>query len=164
MDIKQMSSADSSVLEGHQHDAASEGHARVLLVESDPTDAERIQGAFENVPTDTTIEIVKDGDEAFEYLQACLEGIEPVPDLVLLDLDLPTMNGFELLEAIRDDDQLVHLPVLVLTNSSSTNDVHESYNRAANAYLSKPSNPNAFSRIASAIERFWFQRASLPPA
>lgn len=164
MKTQQFSSSRSSTLEGHQRDAAPEGRARVLLVENDPTDAEHIRNAFEDVPTETSIEVVQDGDEAFAYLRTRLEESEPVPDLVLLDLDLPTMNGFEFLEAIRDDEELVHLPVLVLTNSSSTNDVHESYNRAANAYLSKPNNPNAFGRIASAIERFWFQRASLPPA
>ncbi|WP_306057724.1 response regulator [Natronococcus wangiae] len=163
MESRYISIPRSSALERNRYDAAAEDRVRVLLVENDSDDAQLIREAFEGGSTETTVDVVADGEEAFEFLQQRLDESSPVPDLVLLNLDLPGMGGFELLEAIREDGELVHLPVLVLTNSDATEDVHESYDRAANAYLTKPSDPAAFETIATAIERFWFERASLPP-
>jgi CheY-like chemotaxis protein len=122
-----------------------------------------VREAFDDVPTETMIEVAEDGETALEFLRTRLEETVPVLDLVLLDLDLPNVDGFEFLDTVRETDGLVHIPVLVLTDSARTDDVHESYNRAANAYLSKPSDPDAFEMIANAIERFWFRRVSLPP-
>ncbi|MFC4437350.1 MULTISPECIES: response regulator [Natrialbaceae] len=153
----------SSVLEEYRYDAAAEDRVRMLLVESDSDDAQLVCEAFGAVSTETTIDVVPDGEAALEFLEQRVDETDPVPDLVLLNLELPGMDGFEFLEAVRADGELAHLPVLVLTNSNASEDVNESYDRAANAYLTKPSDPAAFERIASAIERFWFERASLPP-
>lgn len=158
-----VSTSRSPVIEEYRYDAAAEDRVRVLLVESEPDDAQLVCEAFGDVSTETAVDVATDGEEALEFLEQCVEEVNPVPDLVLLNLELPGIDGFEVLESIREDDELVHLPVLVLTNSNATDDVNESYDRAANAYLTKPSDPAAFETIANAIERFWFERASLPP-
>ncbi|TYL40665.1 response regulator [Natronococcus pandeyae] len=157
-----VSPSGSSALGEHRYTSATEDRVRVLLVESDPDDAQLVCEAFGDVSTETAVDVATDGEEALEFLEQRDEAT-PVPDLVLLNLELPGMGGLEVLESIRGDGELVHLPVLVLTDSNAIDDVNESYDRAANAYLTKPSDPAAFETIANAIERFWFERASLPP-
>lgn len=142
-------------------DAGTGDRVRVLLVGADPDDARRTRAAFETVSTETAIDVVADGEEALEFLQHRIAESSPVPDLVLLDLSTGT-DGLEFLEAVRNDSTLGHVPVLVLVNPEATADVRESYERAANACLAKPSDPDAFETIATAIENFWFWRASLP--
>jgi CheY-like chemotaxis protein len=162
MIIKYIPADGTSTFEGQRYESAGDDRACVLLVESDPEDVRHICGAFEGVSTETSVEVAEDGEAALEFLRTRLEEAAPLPGLVLLDLDLPHADGFDFLDAVRDNDKLVHIPVLVLTDSNDTEDVHESYNRAANAYLSKPTDPDAFETIANAIERFWFRRVSLP--
>jgi CheY-like chemotaxis protein len=163
MESKQFSTPDASTLGRSQYETGAEDRARLLLIENDPDDARRAQEAFETVATETEIEVATDGAAALEYLRERVEGSDPTPDLVLLALDLPEVDGFEFLETVRGDEDLVQLPVLVLTDSSASSDVNDSYERAANAYLAKPSDPDEFETVAGAIERFWFQRVSLPP-
>ncbi|WP_209438383.1 response regulator [Natronococcus sp. JC468] len=163
MESKQFSARKSTALKRSTHGVGSEESVRVLLIENDPNDARRAQEAFESVSTTTTIEVRTDGEAALAYLEERADGSKPAPDLVLLALDLPAVDGFEFLEAVRGDEALVRIPVLVLTDSSATDDIAESYRRAANAYLAKPSDPGEFERVASAIEQFWFRRVSLPP-
>lgn len=163
MESKQLSTSDASALGRSQYEAGSENRARVLLIENDPEDARRAREAFETVATETEIEVATDGSAALEFLRERVEESERVPDLVLLALDLPEVDGFEFLETVRGDEDLVQLPVLVLTESSASDDVHDSYERAANAYLAKPSDADEFETVAGAIERFWFRRVSLPP-
>ncbi|MDG5759623.1 response regulator [Natronococcus sp. A-GB1] len=163
MESKQFSTPDVSALGRSQYEAGSEDRVRLLLIENDPEDARRAREAFETVTTDTEIEVATDGSAALELLCDRVEESEPIPDLVLLALDLPEVDGFEFLETVRDDEDLVQLPVLVLAESSASSDVNDSYERAANAYLAKPSDPDEFETVAGAIERFWFRRVSLPP-
>ena len=163
MESKQFSTPDTSALGRSQCGTGSEDRARLLLIENDPGDARRTREAFDAVTTDLEIEVATDGATALEFLRERVEESERIPDLVLLALDLPEVDGFEFLETVRDDEDLVQVPVLVLTDSSSSSDVHDSYKRAANAYLAKPSDSDEFETVAGAIERFWFQRVSLPP-
>lgn len=163
MEIKQFSARESTALERSASDGEPENRTRVLLIENDPDDVRRTRAAFEAVSTETEIEVRTDGEAALEYLEGCIEDSTLAPDLVLLTLELPDVDGFEFLETIRDDEALVQIPMLVLTDSEATADVNESYERAANAFLTKPSDPDEFETIAGAIERFWFQRVSLPP-
>ncbi|MFU8868699.1 response regulator [Natronococcus sp.] len=163
MESKQYSTPDASTLGRSQYETGTEQRSRLLLIENDPDDARRAREAFETVATETEIEVATDGAAALEFLRERVEESERIPDLVLLALDLPEVDGFEFLENVRDDADLVQLPVLVLSDSSASSDVHESYERAANAYLSKPSDPDEFETVASAIDRFWLRRVSLPP-
>ncbi|WP_265111354.1 response regulator [Halosolutus halophilus] len=136
----------------------------ILLVEDNPGDVRLTEEAFDAVSTEVTLTVTIDGDEALETLaQRREDPPTPLPDLVLLDLNLPRMGGFEFLDTIRDDPELSNLPVLVLTSSEATEDVRESYQKCANAYLTKPTDPEEFVTIARAVEKFWFERATLPP-
>lgn len=135
----------------------------LLLVDDDPSDARFTKEAFETVETDVTVHVIGNGAKAFDALTGRVNAqSQSVPDLVLLALDLPQMNGFELLDAIRANAALQRLPVLVVADSTATDDVRESYQKHANAYLSKPTEPEAFVAIARAVERFWFHQVSLP--
>ena len=134
----------------------------VLLVENDDADSQHIRDAFDTLDHETSLRIATTGDEALRLLTN--RGDEPpwTPDLVLLDLDLPRMNGFELLEALSEKPRLTRLPVLVLTKSATVEDVHESYELAANAYLTKPTDPEEYVEMVQAVADFWFRRAALP--
>lgn len=104
--------------------------------------------------------IATDGDEAIDFLE---EKESPCPDLVLLDLNLPRKDGFDVLAEIRDDPELKSLPVLVLTSSTAREDIISSYEQHANAYLTKPDGPDAFVELVRAVEEFWVERVRLPP-
>ncbi|MGQ3414194.1 response regulator [Natrinema versiforme] len=134
----------------------------VLLVENDDEDVQFIRDAFGGLDLDISIHVATDGDEAL--LRLTDRGDEPpsVPDLVLLDLDLPRMDGLEFLEALTDEPTLARLPVLVLTQSATVEDIHESYELAANAYLTKPTDSEEYAEMVEAVADFWFRRAALP--
>ncbi|RKD97443.1 response regulator [Halopiger aswanensis] len=135
----------------------------ILLVEDNPGDVRLIQEAFKELPTEVTLCVVTDGDDALTLLQNRRAEAAALPDLVLLDLNLPRMGGLEFLEAIQDEPAFARLPVLVLTSSEAYEDVLESYELAANAYLTKPTDPDEFSSMVETIAEFWFQRVALPP-
>ncbi|GAB7119196.1 hypothetical protein JCM9743_16590 [Natrinema sp. JCM 9743] len=134
----------------------------VLLVEDEAEAVRLIGEAFDEVDAETSVRVAADGDEALTVLTE--RGDEPpsVPDLVLLDLDVPRLSGLELLEAITNEPTLARLPVLVLTQSAAVEDVRASYELAANASLTKPSEPEAYAEMIEAIVDFWFGRAALP--
>ncbi|QLG48404.1 response regulator [Natrinema halophilum] len=136
----------------------------ILLVEDNPGDVRLIREAFKAAGFATTFHTVTDGDTALEFLreQAAAES-GPDIDLMLLDLNLPRTNGFDVLEAIKDNSELTSLPVLVLTSSEATEDIVKSYELCANAYLTKPTNPDEFEKIVRAVEAFWIDEATLPP-
>lgn len=136
----------------------------ILLVEDNPGDVRLIQEAFKELSTDVTLCAVTDGDEALEVLSnRRADESASIPDLVLLDLNLPRMGGLEFLEAIQETPAFARLPVLVLTSSNACEDVLESYELAANAYLTKPTDPDEFTSMVETVAEFWFKRAALPP-
>lgn len=135
----------------------------ILLVEDNPGDVRLIQEAFTELSTDLTLCAVSDGDKALEVLSTRrADESATLPDLVLLDLNLPRMGGLEFLETIQETPELARLPVLVLTSSNACEDVLESYELAANAYLTKPTDPNEFTSMVETVAEFWFRRAALP--
>lgn len=135
----------------------------VLLVEDNPGDVRLTREAVDDLATETAIHVATDGDEALETLSERRASDErSMPDLVFLDLNLPRMGGLEFLEAIEDDPELAPIPVLVLTSSAAAEDVLESYELAANAYLTKPTDLDEYAEMVEAIADFWFQRAALP--
>lgn len=133
----------------------------ICLVEDNPGDARLIQEAFAETEHETAINHVTTGDEALDLLVP--ETDDRVPDLVLLDLNLPRMDGFQILSTIRDDQHLQRLPVIILTSSKDEEDIARSYDAAANAYLTKPTDPCDYVLLAESIEEFWFNNAELPP-
>ncbi|APW99518.1 response regulator [Halobiforma lacisalsi AJ5] len=135
----------------------------ILLVEDNPGDVRLIEEAFKELSITVTLEAVSDGDEGLDFLYERVEdAAASVPDFVLLDLNLPRMDGFEFLEAVRDDSDLARVPVLVLTSSEASDDVLESYELSANAYLTKPTDPGEYASMVQSVAEFWFKRAALP--
>lgn len=138
----------------------------ILLVEDNPGDVRLIEEAFKSAGFATTFHTVTDGAAAIDFLQdrtATDPDSVPDLDLMLLDLNLPRTDGFEVLETIKNDPALASLPVLVLTSSEATEDIVKSYELCANAYLTKPTDPDEFAEIGRAVEAFWIDEATLPP-
>lgn len=136
----------------------------ILLVEDNPGDVRLIEEAFADVPATVSFERVADGKDAMGVLRARRDDADAVlPDLMLLDLNLPRMDGFGVLDAIRNDPELALVPTLILTSSGASADVVESYERGANAYLTKPADLEEFTTLGETVERFWAEIAELPP-
>lgn len=136
----------------------------ILLVEDNPGDVRLTQEALTQLSIETTTHVAIDGDEALQFLSKRNRSeTESLPDLVLLDLNLPRMGGLEVLEALADEPLLARIPVLVLTSSDTTEDIGESYDLAANAYLTKPTDPTEYTEMVEALAHFWFEQAALPP-
>jgi CheY-like chemotaxis protein len=137
--------------------------ARILLVEDNEADVMLAEIAFKECEEPPELEVAPDGEAALKRLREDA-GSAPAPDLVLLDLNMPGLDGKGVLRAIKGDDDLRRTPVVMLTSSRDPRDVHECYELGANAYLSKPADFSEFGAIARAVESFWLQRASLPGA
>lgn len=136
----------------------------ILLVEDHSGDVRLLREAFSETNTQTKIHVVNDGEAAITFLKrASAYESEPVPELVLLDLNLPGRGGREVLEDVREDLQIDQLPVIILTSSEDSEDVVQCYEAAANAYLTKPTSLDNFVSMVETIERFWFSHARLPP-
>jgi CheY-like chemotaxis protein len=136
----------------------------ILLVEDNPGDARLAVEALKDSKIHNNLYHVKDGVEAMDFLRQRGEyaGV-PVPDLILLDLNLPRKDGREVLEEIKEDDQLKLVPVVVLTTSEAERDLVRSYDLHANAYVVKPLDLDRFIEVVQAIEDFWFAIVKLPP-
>lgn len=135
----------------------------LLLVEDSPEDILLTEETLKDSNVDTDLNVVTNGDDALAYLrrQGPHAGADR-PDLVLLDLNLPGKDGREVLAEVKADPELRRTPIIVLTTSASRNDLFESYDRHANAYLRKPLTIDRFAEIIDSIDHFWFREASLP--
>jgi two-component system, chemotaxis family, response regulator Rcp1 len=136
----------------------------ILLVEDNPGDARLTLEAFKEGKVINNLTVLHDGVQALEYLRR--EGAyagASTPDLILLDLNLPRMDGREVLAAIKDDPALRTIPVVVLTTSSSQDDVSRAYGHHANCYITKPVDLDQFLRVIQSIESFWLSLVRLPP-
>lgn len=137
--------------------------AYVLLVEDNQDDIELTLEALEESRVRMEIDVVTDGVAAMEFLRR--EGIyadRPRPDLILLDLNLPKMDGREVLKEIRADQNLTDIPVVVLTTSEDEGDILRAYKLHANCYIAKPVDFNRFTEIIRQVEGFWLQLVKLP--
>ena len=137
--------------------------AHVLLVEDNQDDIELTLEALKDSKVSMQIEVVTDGMAAMEFLHR--EGKyadKPRPDLVLLDLNLPKMDGREVLKEIRADENLTDIPVVVLTTSEDEGDILRAYKLHANCYIAKPVDFNRFTEIIRQVEGFWLQLVKLP--
>jgi len=135
----------------------------VLLVEDSPGDVRLTREAFLEANHLIDLRVATDGVEAMAYLRR--EGVHadaPRPDLILLDLNLPRMDGREVLAHIKEDDSLKRIPTVILTTSEAEIDIVRSYQLQANAYLSKPVQLDAFEIMVKGINDFWLHIARLP--
>lgn len=135
----------------------------ILLVEDNPGDVELTQDALRRSKVATRVSVVNDGDDAMEYLrrQNSYQD-ESIPDLVLLDLNLPKKDGMEVLKEMREDPCLRHIPVVILTTSEAERDILASYKLGANCFISKPVDLNEFRKVVESIDDFWFTIVKLP--
>jgi CheY-like chemotaxis protein len=136
---------------------------QVLLVEDSPGDVRLTQEAFREANITIQLHVVPDGVEAMEFLRNEGGHAEaPRPDLVLLDLNLPRMDGREVLALIKADDDLKSIPTVILTTSEAEADIAKSYHLQANCYLSKPVQLDSFESLVKSINDFWLTKAKLP--
>ena len=131
---------------------------RVLLIEDNPGDADLTAETLEAGKLHVDIAVAPDGVAALSQLR---EAREP-PDLILLDLNLPKLDGREVLRQIKAHDELRRIPVVILTSSDAEQDIMRSYDLGANCYVTKPVGLDAFQAIVRSVEDFWFTVVRLP--
>jgi chemotaxis family two-component system response regulator Rcp1 len=135
----------------------------IMLVEDSPGDAELVLDFLEHSKVKNNIHWTKDGETAMAFLHREGEHAgKPMPDLILLDLNLPGKDGREVLAEIKSDSQLKHIPVVVLTSSKSEEDILRSYRLQANCYITKPVDIEQFMRVVRAIDDLWLTIVKLP--
>lgn len=135
----------------------------ILLVEDNPGDVRLTQVALSESKIQNTLHVAEDGEEAMEFLR--MEGRHAGavrPDLVLLDLNLPGMDGREVLREIKSDERLKRIPVIILTTSRAEEDILRTYGDYANCYITKPLDITQFFDVIRSIEDFWLTIVKLP--
>jgi CheY-like chemotaxis protein len=135
----------------------------VLLVEDNEGDVRLTKEALKEGKLFVHLNVVRDGLEAMAFLRrAGFYAQAPAPDLILLDLNLPKKDGREVLQEIKGDSALMHIPVVVLTTSAAESDVLTTYGLHANCYITKPVDMEQFIRVVQLLEEFWFTIVKLP--
>ena len=136
--------------------------AHILLVEDNEGDIVLTQEVFKNSGLSNPISIARDGEEALDFLyqRNKLSGAER-PDLILMDINIPKINGKEILAMIKKDNDLKTIPVIMLSTSSDDRDILESYRNHANCFITKPINFEEFSKAIVEIKNFWFTLATV---
>ncbi|MEX6504436.1 response regulator [Pseudomonas zhanjiangensis] len=136
---------------------------RILIADDDPDDCLLMRDAFEENRLVSEVSFVHDGVELLEHLKGCVESETlKLPGLILLDLNMPLMDGREALQVIKTDAQLRSIPVVVLSTSSEARDVADSYEHGANAYVTKPSSYSDLTRVAQTLSDHWLETVQLP--
>ena len=135
----------------------------VLLVEDSPGDVRLTREAFRDANPTIRLHVAADGVEAMAFLKRTgAHTLAPRPDLILLDLNLPKMDGREVLVHIKEDGDLKTIPTVILTTSDAEADIVKSYQLQANCYLTKPVQLDAFESLVKSINDFWLTKAKLP--
>ena len=138
----------------------------ILLADDDPGDCNLTQRAFARAKINNRLFVVRDGEEALDYLLHRGKYADPAsaprPDLVLLDLNMPKVDGREVLDRIRSTPSLRRIPVVILTTSKQEEDILRSYDLGVNSYITKPVNVTDFIATIQALENYWFQIVILP--
>lgn len=137
---------------------------RLLVVEDSSSYRDLVQRAFRELGGQTRWEILiaKDGEEALELLFAEESVKEPLPDLILLDWNLPKVSGNEILRRLKEHQGLREIPVLIFSSSDADADIHAAYGSHANGYIKKPGSLGALATMVETIEHFWITVAELP--
>jgi len=135
------------------------------LIEDNPGDVRLTQEAFRDANKDIRLHVATDGVEAISFLRRTgAKASAPRPDLILLDLNLPKMDGREVLTYIKEDASLKLIPTVILTTSDAESDIVKSYELQANCYLTKPVQLEAFESLVQSINDFWLTMVKLPRA
>jgi chemotaxis family two-component system response regulator Rcp1 len=136
----------------------------LLMIEDSPADAKLAQKAIEQTGILCRIQVITDGDLAIKYIEKT-EGSTQMetPDLILLDLNLPKLNGVDVLNAFKKSNKFVHTPVIVLSTSNADTDILKTYRLHANCYIQKPRDFNSWVETFKSLGDFWLKTAKLPP-
>ena len=135
---------------------------RILLVEDDKEDVELILETLETSGADIILEIKYNGLEAYEYCINQLTNSGGLPDLILLDLNMPLMNGHEFMSKIKQNESLKKIPVIVFTTSDAESDINKSYQNGASCYITKPIGFDQYEEIMEAIKELWLKHVKYP--
>jgi CheY-like chemotaxis protein len=139
---------------------------RVLIPEDDPSDVFLLRRAFDHARVPARLHFVRDGQEAIDYLggqaQFADRSEHPMPDLLILDLKMPRLNGFDVLSWVRKTPGLRRLLVTVLTSSDQPQDINRAYDLGANSYLVKPHSNTQLSEMANRVHRYWLEINECP--
>jgi two-component system, response regulator len=133
-------------------------HPSILVAEDDPEDCLLIKEALEESGFSHQVVFVKDGEELIEALKSG----GPLPGLILLDLNMPRKNGRETLKEIKDDPELRHIPIVILSTSNLEEDVRETYLLGVNSFITKPSVFQTLVEIMKSLGKYWFEIVELP--
>ncbi len=137
----------------------------ILLVEDNPADAFLTQEVLKEANISHNLQVAPDGVEALDYLRQEGDHADAIrPDIIILDLNMPKMDGHELLARIKSDDALKSIPVIVLSSSTTADDISRAYALNANCFARKPMNIDLFIDVIKGIQEFWFKTAVLPPS
>lgn len=137
----------------------------ILLAEDSPGDARLTQEALRQARVANNLSIMRNGEEALAFLRReAAHADAPRPDLILLDLNMPKLDGRELLAILKADAELCHIPVIILTTSNAPQDTMQAYKLHANSFVTKPVDVEEFFSIMRTIEAFWMETARLPCA
>ncbi len=140
--------------------------AIILLAEDNPADQQITKRVLRHVKVRTELHIVEDGIELMNYLRRKDKYSDPKssqrPDLILLDINMPRMDGKKALKNIKGDSSLKAIPIVMLTTSNQDHDILESYDLGVNSYITKPSDNNEFIKVIKSIEDFWLVVSELP--
>src|SRR5215470_8505875 len=134
---------------------------KVLIAEDDPSDVFLLKRAFQLAQVPATLHFVRDGQEAIDYLEGENDykdrQAHPLPDLLLLDLKMPKLNGFDVLSWLRRQPGLKRLLVTVLTSSDQPQDINRAYDLGANSYLLKPHSSHELSDLVKRVQKYWLE-------
>jgi len=140
----------------------------ILVAEDDPTDAFFLQRAFGKTGVAVGLEFVRDGQEAIDYLRGeppyADRTVHPLPQLLLLDLKMPRLNGFEVLDWLRNQPHLKRLLVIVFSSSAELGDINRAYDLGANSYLVKPHASELLLELVQRVEKYWLESNQGPSA
>ncbi|HLF46079.1 MAG TPA: response regulator [Chitinophagaceae bacterium] len=138
-------------------------HVHILLVEDNEGDIVLAKEALQDARIINQVSVSRDGDEALDFLFSKInDRNKETPDLVLLDINMPRVNGFEVLTAMKNDERLKSIPVVMLTTSSSEKDIKFAYEHHANCYITKPVDMEKFIEVVQKVEDFWLSIVKLP--
>lgn len=134
----------------------------ILLVEDNEGDIMLTKEALEDAKIHIELSVKRDGKQAMDYLSDQEKANRELPDLILLDVNLPKKSGHEVLKFIKENDRMKQIPVIMLTTSSSEKDINLSYNNYANCFITKPVDSGDFLSVIATIENFWITVVKLP--
>lgn len=135
----------------------------IMLVEDNPVDAELMIRTFHKVGLSVPVVVCETGDEGLDYLESTLKRSDrDIPQMIFLDLNLPGLDGREVLQTIKENPSISSVPIIVLSTSNDEHDIEACYRNGANSFLIKPDNPNDYVSMFQKFKEYWFDTVKLP--